>query len=172
MLSLGLAPPARIAQSTKLRRDCFIVLHIYIKVHFLYPGTVPMRPLITRAALLRASTSAPITRANAPVPSRGPRPTQCRFSSTQAPATEKLSPRWLSDVRARIGKCIMFGINDGQTSEAGSILQEVSSDWRELLAGSEGFLTGQEYRGLYRQEVVWGEMVGCANDNMEEHVEG
>ena len=54
----------------------------------------------------------------------------------------------------------MFGINDAQASEAGSILQEVSSDWRELLAGSEGFLTGQEYRGLYRQEVVWGEMVG------------
>ena len=54
----------------------------------------------------------------------------------------------------------MFGINEAQTSEAGSILQEVSSDWRELLAGSEGFLTGEEYRGLYRQEVVWGEMVG------------
>lgn len=54
----------------------------------------------------------------------------------------------------------MFGIDDAQTSEAASILQEVSSDWRELLAGSEGFLTSQEYRGLYRQEVVWGEMVG------------
>ena len=54
----------------------------------------------------------------------------------------------------------MFGINDAQTSEAASILQEVLSDWRELLAGSEGFLTSQEYRGLYRQEVVWGEMVG------------
>lgn len=63
-------------------------------------------------------------------------------------------------MRARIGKCIMFGIDDAQTSEAGSILQEVSSDWRDLLAGSEGFLTGEEYRGLYRQEVVWGEMVG------------
>lgn len=56
----------------------------------------------------------------------------------------------------------MFGINEAQTSEAGSILQEVSSDWRELLAGSEGFLTGEEHRGLYRQEVVWGEMVGPA----------
>jgi putative alpha-1,2-mannosidase len=54
----------------------------------------------------------------------------------------------------------MFGINEAQTAEAGSILQEVSSDWRELLAGSEGFLTGKEYRGLFRHEVVWGEMVG------------
>ena len=117
-----------------------------------------MRPLTTHAALLRPSTSVAIVsapRARIPIP----RPPQCRFSSTKTPATEKLSPRWLSDVRARIGKCIMFGIDDVQTNEAGSILQEISSDWRELLAGSEGFLTGEEYRGLYRQEVVWGEMV-------------
>jgi hypothetical protein len=53
----------------------------------------------------------------------------------------------------------MFGIDQEQTQEAGSILQEISTDWRELVAGSEGFLTTKEYRGLYRQEVVWGEMV-------------
>lgn len=114
-----------------------------------------MRPLTTRATLVRPSPL-PTPRSCLPIP-RSP---QYRFSSTSTPATDKLSPRWLSDVRARIGKCIMFGIDDAQTTEAGSILQEVSRDWRELLAGSEGFLTGQEYRGLYRQEVVWGEMVG------------
>jgi hypothetical protein len=53
----------------------------------------------------------------------------------------------------------MFGIGPEQTAEAGSILQEISSEWRELVAGSEGFLTGKSYRGLYRHEVVWGEMV-------------
>jgi hypothetical protein len=53
----------------------------------------------------------------------------------------------------------MFGIDSEQTQVAGSILKETSSDWRELVAGSEGFLTGKEWRGLYRQEVVWGEMV-------------
>ena len=53
----------------------------------------------------------------------------------------------------------MFGISPAQTEQAGSILQEMALDWRELVAGSEGFLTGQAYRGLYRQEVVWGEMV-------------
>lgn len=111
-----------------------------------------MRPLTVRAALVRASKSTTISSS---------RPPPCRFSSTQAAATEKLSPRWLADVRARIGKCIMFGIDDEQTSQAGWILQQVSRDWRELVAGSEGFLTAEEYRGLYRQEVVWGEMVGC-----------
>ncbi|KAF2629926.1 hypothetical protein BU25DRAFT_485010 [Macroventuria anomochaeta] len=81
-----------------------------------------MRPLTTRAALLRPSASSTIHAQRARIPV--PRPPQCRFSTTDAPATQKLSPRWLSDVRAQIGKCIMFGINDAQTSEAGSILQE------------------------------------------------
>jgi hypothetical protein len=47
-----------------------------------------------------------------------------------------------------------------QVREAGAILQELSHDWRELVAGSEGFLTGEDRRGLFRQDVVWGEMVG------------
>lgn len=59
----------------------------------------------------------------------------------------------------------MFGIDSAQTNEAGSILQEISTNWRELVAGSEGFLTGKEHRGLYRQEVVWGEMVGQSIQN-------
>lgn len=79
-------------------------------------------------------------------------PRQTRFQST-------LPPRWLTSLRPRLGKCISFGLTPPQTHEAGSVLQEVSRDWRELLAGSEGFLTSKEYRGLYRQEVVWGEMV-------------
>jgi LmbE family N-acetylglucosaminyl deacetylase len=87
-----------------------------------------------------------------------PLPTR-RYKSTDTSAA--LSPRWLSDVKSRIGKCIMFGIDSAQTQEAGSILQETSRDWRELVAGSEGYLTAKEWRGLYRQEVVWGEMVDC-----------
>ncbi|KAH5428871.1 hypothetical protein HBI47_112940 [Parastagonospora nodorum] len=83
---------------------------------------------------------------------------QTRFQSSSA-----LPPRWLTSLRPRLGKCITFGLSPAQTHEAGSILQEVSSDWRELLAGSEGFLTSKEYRGLYRQEVVWGEMDSMGN---------
>lgn len=57
-------------------------------------------------------------------------------------------------------------MNAQQTDEAGSILREIARDWRELLAGSEGFLTSKERRGLYRQEVVWGEqdMMGHVNN--------
>ncbi len=35
----------------------------------------------------------------------------------------------------------------------------VAKDWRELLAGSEGFLTGRGRVGLEAREVEWGEMV-------------
>lgn len=53
----------------------------------------------------------------------------------------------------------MFGLSSSeQTAAAGGILGDIARDWRELVAGSEGFLTGVDRRGLYRQEVVWGEM--------------
>jgi hypothetical protein len=112
-----------------------------------------MRTLLTR----RIALFRPVL----PVTSR-----RCKSTDTSA----ALSPRWLSDVRARIGKCIMFGIDSAQTQEAGSILQEVARDWRELVAGSEGYLTGKEWRGLYRQEVVWGEMVD-SNSHLTSYVD-
>lgn len=87
---------------------------------------------------------------------------RCESTSVTGRATTALSPRWLTEVNARIGKCILFGMNSAQTEEAGAILQHISQDWRELVAGSEGFLSGESWRGLYRQEVVWGEMVGWA----------
>ncbi|GAB7337396.1 hypothetical protein MBLNU457_g2741t1 [Dothideomycetes sp. NU457] len=85
--------------------------------------------------------------------------------SPTTPATANLSPRWLSDTKKRIGKCITFGMTTQQTTEAGSILHEIARDWRELLAGSEGFLTSKDRRGLYRQEVVWGEMDSMGHVN-------
>lgn len=38
-------------------------------------------------------------------------------------------------------------------------MRTVATDWRELLAGSEGFLTGRGRAGYEGREVVWGEMV-------------
>lgn len=61
-----------------------------------------------------------------------------------------------------MGKCTLFGLTQTQVHEAGSILQEVVTGWRELIAGSEGFLTGKGRAGLEGQKVVWGEMVGLS----------
>lgn len=71
-----------------------------------------------------------------------------------------LAPRWLSDLKSRIGKCIVSGLQPAQIDEAGDILRIVTKEWRELLAGSEGFLVGRGRSGLERHQVVWGEMVG------------
>ncbi|KAF1843800.1 uncharacterized protein K460DRAFT_368657 [Cucurbitaria berberidis CBS 394.84] len=114
-----------------------------------------MRPSALRSALLYP-TCRPTLWSIQSVP---------RIARCQSTSTATLSPRWLSDVKTRIGKCIMFGISPAQTQEAGSILQEMAVDWRELVAGSEGFLTGMQYRGLYRQEVVWGEMDSMGHVN-------
>jgi hypothetical protein len=105
--------------------------------------------LIPRTALLR------------PIPTLFPVSQRHARYQSSTPPTAALPPRWLSDVKSRIGKCIDFGISSAQSAEAGSILQEISTEWRDLVAGSEGFLTGAQWRGLYRQEVVWGEMVCC-----------
>ena len=84
-----------------------------------------------------------------------------RFSSTNPRATSNsLPPRWLSELKARIGKCLSFGLRPAQIDEAGRVLRVVARDWRELLAASEGFLVGRGRAGLEGQEVVWGEMVG------------
>lgn len=72
---------------------------------------------------------------------------------------ETVSPRWLSDVKQRIGKCIMFGLQPSQVEEAGKVLGIIAKDWRELVAGSEGFLVGKRWAGLEKHAVVWGEMV-------------
>ncbi|TIA31581.1 hypothetical protein D6C78_08819 [Aureobasidium pullulans] len=88
-----------------------------------------------------------------------------RQRSTAAAATESLSPRWLADVKQRLGKCMTFGMKPEQVVRASAVLETVARDWRELVAGSEGFLTGEDRRGFYRHAVVWGEM-----DSMTSHV--
>jgi hypothetical protein len=59
---------------------------------------------------------------------------------------------------------MMFGLKPAQIDDAGKILQQLARDWRELIAGSEGFLTDEKRRSLYRHNVVWGEMVGTHNN--------
>jgi hypothetical protein len=69
-----------------------------------------------------------------------------------------LSPRWLSELKGRIGKCISFGLRPEQVRTAGNVLQVVAREWRDLVAGSEGFLTGPGRAGLEQHRIVWGEM--------------
>lgn len=84
-----------------------------------------------------------------------------RSATSENPPTRPhtIDPRWLTMMKRRVGKCMMFGLKPAQVDEAGKILQQLARDWRELIAGSEGFLTDEKRRSLYRHNVVWGEMV-------------
>ncbi|OJD14688.1 hypothetical protein AJ78_04979 [Emergomyces pasteurianus Ep9510] len=75
-----------------------------------------------------------------------------------APLIQEFNSRWLSTIKGRVGKCLTFGLKPYQIDKAEQILQIIARDWRELTAGSEGFLTGIERQGLFRHNVVWGEM--------------
>jgi hypothetical protein len=95
-----------------------------------------------------------------------PQPVSCRSFVTSTrllsqsvvePVTAQLPSRWLSDTKKRIGKCIMFGCDEAQVREAGRISEELARNWRELVAGSEGFLTGEGSAGLLRRPIEWGE---------------
>jgi hypothetical protein len=54
---------------------------------------------------------------------------------------------------------MMFGMKPAQIDEGGKVLQQLAEEWRELIAGSEGFLTDRKRRSLFRHNVVWGEQV-------------
>jgi len=114
---------------------------------------------ITPAIAPQCAALLPPLRLNRPCPLR----VQARFKTIDArqsdasAGTASLSPRWLSDVKQRIGKCITFGLKPDQNAQAGVILREIARDWRELVAGSEGFLTGPRRRGTFRHQVVWGD---------------
>ncbi|KAI0552576.1 thioesterase-like superfamily-domain-containing protein [Xylaria curta] len=121
-----------------------------------------MRPRL-RVKSFYAARTPPVT----PALYRLAQPLRAPFSTNAAPSavptreshsSQPLPPtRWVSDVRARIGKCISFGCDAAQIQRAAGILGILAREWRVLSAGSEGFLTGGR-RGLENQQVVWGEM--------------
>jgi hypothetical protein len=75
-----------------------------------------------------------------------------RFS---APSTTQPHSRWLSDLKARLGKCIIFGLPTEQIEQAARIAKILGEEWRGLVAGREGYLIDSGQEGVVR----WGEMV-------------
>ena len=83
-------------------------------------------------------------------------------ASSNPPKETSNNARWLSQIKARLGKCILFGLTEEQTRQAGTALKALGEEWRDLVAGREGFLVDRKRAGLLRQKVVWGEM-DCMN---------
>ena len=89
-------------------------------------------------------------------------------SSHEVDTTTAISPRWLTDTKARIGKCLTFGMPQHLVHDAGKISQELGHDWRDLVAGSEGFVTDPSRAGLDRHAIYWGDQdtMGHVNNVM------
>lgn len=83
-------------------------------------------------------------------------PSNSRYASTQSDNKHKV---WLSDVQARLGKCMTHGTSSEETQKAGEILKDITQNWRTYVAGGSAFLTDSKWVGLDRQKVVWGDMV-------------
>ncbi|KAI1371334.1 thioesterase-like superfamily-domain-containing protein [Hypoxylon crocopeplum] len=150
---------------------------------------MPSRPRLKSLAILLSPIPFPLQRS--PALGIGPvittshaRRTQRSFlpssassiSSSRALSSSSLSDppslppsRWYSDLKARLGKCILFGCSREQAHRAAGVLRALATEWRELTAGAEGFLTGGR-RGLEGQQVVWGEMDSFGHVNNANYI--
>jgi hypothetical protein len=84
-------------------------------------------------------------------------------SPTTSPPTSGtpplLSRHWLSELQARIKQVSIVDISSEKRQELGRLEKQLDNLWLDLLAGQEGYLTEQEWRGIDRIPVAWGEMV-------------
>lgn len=116
--------------------------------------------MITTCAIGRASRAVAASKPPILFPRHYSAAPRAPEESTNAP-----SPRWLSDTKARIGKCITFGLSKQLVEEAGLVLGTLGRDWRELVARSEGYLTDRKRAGLHRHNIVWGEQDSMGHVN-------
>ena len=113
-----------------------------LKVSFEHKGA--MRPsrictaCISGSLNSRCSSSSSRRSFSTTWPLHQAQPQQQTDAQARGSVTAGLSPRWLSDLRWRIGRCIQFGCSQSQVQEAGLMLKELARDWREMVAGSEG----------------------------------
>lgn len=124
-------------------------------------------PLLLRISLNRLSSSF-ISSASSSIHSRShsTKPKPSSPSHIQPDRNSAPPPsQFLAHTKQRIGKCIIFGLSQEQTRKAGELLKILGEEWRELVAGREGYLTGRKRAGLRRQKVVWGEMDCMVGDS-------
>lgn len=92
-----------------------------------------------------------------------------QYSTNRSPPSNK-NARWLSDIKGRIGKCVIFGMDKEQTKQAAAVCKILGEEWRDLVAGREGFLVDKKRAGLLRHKVVWGEMDSMVCSSLYKYV--
>ncbi|UPK92010.1 hypothetical protein LCI18_002945 [Fusarium solani-melongenae] len=85
-------------------------------------------------------------------------PRQSQETSTALKDTTPLDSRWFSNLQTRIEKLRSSKYPPECVSQAEKLYQHTTSDWIELLAGREGFLTDKSWRALDHYPLLWGDM--------------
>ncbi|KAL6362805.1 hypothetical protein LRP88_04115 [Fusarium phalaenopsidis] len=93
-------------------------------------------------------------------------PRQSQDTDTVPKNTTPLDSRWFSNLQARIEKLRSSKYPPECVSQAEKLYQHTTTDWIELLAGREGFLTDKSWRALDHYPLLWGDMVCHVNNVM------
>src|ERR1700743_1104234 len=59
---------------------------------------------------------------------------------------------------SRLGYITNHGVSHQSAPQVAQILKTICNDWRDLVAGSEGFLTAENRRGVSGRAIEWGDM--------------
>ncbi|KAH7268569.1 thioesterase-like superfamily-domain-containing protein [Fusarium solani] len=92
-------------------------------------------------------------------------PRQSQETSTASQDTAPLDSRWFSNLQARIEKLRSSKYPPECVSQAEKLYQHTTTDWIELLAGREGFLTDKSWRALDHYPLLWGDMDSMGHVN-------
>ncbi|KAI6374298.1 hypothetical protein MCOR25_003243 [Pyricularia grisea] len=74
----------------------------------------------------------------------------------QTISREDTNGRWYFQLRERIGKCIIFGLSEGQLARAVDLVAAMSAEWEKLVLHMGEYPTDQD--GLRNHAVPWGDM--------------
>jgi acyl-CoA thioesterase FadM len=74
--------------------------------------------------------------------------------------------RFISDSKARIGKCVTFGCtHKHQFTELSVVLRTINKHWRKYVAGREGYNTLPDRAGLMGHRIAWGDQDSMGHVN-------
>ncbi|GAO13424.1 hypothetical protein UVI_02014290 [Ustilaginoidea virens] len=76
--------------------------------------------------------------------------------TSPAEAAPTLNPRWLTNLQSRISACLETNPPADHGARLKKYRDYLTSNWLELSAGREGFLTDERWRGLDKFGVAWG----------------
>jgi hypothetical protein len=89
--------------------------------------------------------------------------TQCQRQQTRALHKSSEISTFRSLI-SRLGYITNNGVSLKTAPSTAEILKRLCSEWRDLIAGTEGYLTAQDRRGISGRAVEWGDMVSFGDN--------